>query len=714
MDLTPILNHLNDDQRKAVTSEVDSDIMVIAGAGSGKTRVLTRRIAWLIQVMQVPATAILAVTFTNKAAHEMRSRVEELLHMPVRNMWIGTFHGLCHRMLRLHYADADLVENFQVMDSDDQYRLIRRLLKSMGLDEGQWSPKEIQWFINKKKDDGLRPDKVPHYDNLHTKTLISIYQNYQTTCEKIGVVDFAELLLRVCELLQKHEALRQHYQRRFKKILVDEFQDTNQIQYRWLNLFRSETNDYMLVGDDDQSIYGWRGASRNIERYLEDYPQTEIIRLEQNYRSTTTILQAANAIIANNQSRLGKQLWTSGHHGEPIRIYAAYNDLDEAKYVATIVKKWLQDGNRRDECAILYRSNAQSRVLEEAFIQANIAYRVYGGLRFYERAEIKDTLAYMRLIVNPNDDSAFERIINTPTRGIGHATLEHLRQLAKTADISLWQACLQVIETKSLSARALNALERFVSLISDMAQTCAELELAEIVEHVIHHSGLHFHYQKEKGEKARTRLENLDELVTAAKTFTSEESSNLLQAFLANAALEAGEGQADEHTDYVQLMTLHSAKGLEFPLVVLTGMEDGLFPHQMCLDELKQLEEERRLCYVGITRAKQQLFMTYAEIRRQHGREMYHKPSRFIREIPAELLEEIRLQTKISRPVSLAMNTRDYFAAETAINIGAHVLHQKFGEGIVMAFEGQGDNARVQVRFSDQTRWLLASFVEVV
>ncbi len=719
MDISTILNDLNDAQRQAVAAP-PGHLLVLAGAGSGKTRVLVHRIAYLIQAANISPFSILAVTFTNKAAAEMRGRIESLLNIPVRAMWVGTFHGLAHRLLRTHWQEAGLPQAFQILDSDDQYRFIKRILNAMNLDDTHWPPKQVQWFINGKKDEGRRPaDLHDHGNDAHLKTMIRVYQAYEEACQRSGVIDFAEILLRSYELLQKNPQLLAHYQQRFKHLLVDEFQDTNTIQYAWLRLLAGDQNYLMIVGDDDQSIYGWRGAKiENIQRFQKDFTGTQIIRLEQNYRSTGTILAAANALIDHNDGRLGKNLWTEGNKGDAISLYAAFNDLDEARFIVDHIQQWLARGLNRSEIALLYRSNAQSRLLEEALIQMGIPYRIYGGLRFFDRAEIKDALAYLRLTTNRDDDASFERVVNTPTRGIGEQTITTLREEARTYNISLWRAALQLLDKKLLTSRAANALAQFIQLIDKLAADTKDLTLSEQADHTIQVSGLFAHYQKEKGEKGQARIENLEELVSAARQFIPNNEDNLspLESFLAHVALEAGEHQADATQDCIQLMTLHSAKGLEFPLVFLCGVEEGLFPHHMSAEEPGRLEEERRLCYVGMTRAMQKLYITYAEIRRLHGSESYHRPSRFIKEIPADLIQEIRLKTQIVRPVNPVFQTkRDYQKiAETGLSLGQRVRHPAFGEGVILNYEGQGVHARIQVKFSDHgAKWLVASYAKL-
>jgi DNA helicase-2/ATP-dependent DNA helicase PcrA len=718
MNNSYLLDSLNEAQREAVAAPLCHQL-ILAGAGSGKTRVLVHRIAWLIDVIGLSPFNILAVTFTNKAAHEMRSRIGQILEGSIQSMWVGTFHGLAHRLLRLHWREANLPEGFQILDSDDQQRLIKRVIQMLALDEDRWPAKQAQWFINNKKDDGLGPQHIPDYGDHTTKTMIKIYSAYEEACQRGGVIDFADLLLKVHRLWTHHPDILAVYRERFCCILVDEFQDTNAIQYAWIRLLAGDKNHVMIVGDDDQSIYGWRGAKvENIHRFGKDFPKAKVTRLEQNYRSTGTILKAANALIAHNEGRLGKNLWTEGDDGDRICVYAGFNDLDEARFLVNRIRDWQREGHPLREVAILYRSNAQSRVIEEALMQFGLPYRVYGGLRFFERAEIKDALAYLRLMANRDDDAAFERVVNTPTRGIGDRTLVTLREIAQQQNISLWRSALTVFETNGLTARAAGALQYFLHLIDTLAEDTRELSLYEQVEHIIHNSGLIEHYRKEKGEKGITRLENLEELVNAARQFTMEENIEMspLIAFLSYSALEAGDGQVDGHEDGVQLMTLHSAKGLEFPVVFLCGIEEGLFPHYMTMEDPKGLEEERRLCYVGMTRAMQKLYMTYAEVRRLHGKEAYHRPSRFLTEIPSEFLEDVRLRTRVSRPETVSQkvyhDTYKPTQPENGLRIGQRVRHHQFGEGIVLQYEGSGEHARIQVRFEKQgTKWLIASFV---
>ena len=717
MDVTPILSSLNDAQREAVTGAAEP-MLVIAGAGSGKTRVLVHRAAWLIEVEGVSPQSLLAVTFTNKAAAEMRGRVEALLGMPVGHLWIGTFHGLAHRLLRLHWREAGLPQNFQIIDSDDQIRLIKRLLKNLEIDDSRWVPREIQYFINAQKDEGLRPQHLDDDGDPNRREMISLYQAYEEVCQRGGLVDFAELLLRAHELWRDNAELLAHYRRRFKHLLVDEFQDTNAIQYAWLRLLAGTEGVPFVVGDDDQSIYRWRGARvEHINQFQRDFPKTKVVKLEQNYRSTATILNAANAVIANNMSRMGKNLWTEGADGEPIKVYAAYNERDEADFVIGRLRDWIDQGNVRAEAAILYRSNAQSRVLEEGLINARIPYRVYGGLRFFERAEIKDALAYLRLVANRDSETAFERVVNRPTRGIGARTVETMRAYARANSCSMWRAA-GAVAGDELNGRASNAVLAFMTQIERMARETKGLDLHEQVDHVINSSGLIEFFEKDKGERGETRVENLQELVSAARGFAPDPAEEMLplDAFLSHAALEAGEGQAAAWDDCVQMMTMHSAKGLEFPLVFMCGMEDGLFPHQRSIADPQGLEEERRLCYVGITRAKQALYVTHAEQRRLHGMDNFAVPSRFIAEIPNEYVEEIRPKVNVSRPVLTPRrrNTSTTPGSEIGIRLGQRVRHVKFGDGIILNCEGQGPHARVEVNFETTgTKWLVLSYANL-
>ncbi|UYK66543.1 DNA helicase II [Xanthomonas sacchari] len=730
MDVSHLLDDLNPAQREAV-SAAPGHYLVLAGAGSGKTRVLTHRIAWLHQVHGVPVHGILAVTFTNKAAGEMRHRADLQLRNGSRGMWIGTFHGLAHRLLRLHWQDAKLPESFQVLDADDQLRLVKRVVQQLELDEGKYPPKQIVWWINQQKDEGRRAQHIqPEPRDEWVTTLRNAYALYQERCDRAGLVDFAELLLRAHELLRDTPALLAHYRARFGEILVDEFQDTNAIQYAFVRVLAGDSGHVFVVGDDDQAIYGWRGAKvENVQRFLTDFPSAQTIRLEQNYRSSANILNAANAVIAHNPDRIGKQLWTDSGDGEPIDLYAAYNEVDEARYVVERVRQWVRDGGSYSEAAVLYRSNAQSRAFEEALIAEQVPYRVYGGMRFFERAEIKDTLAYLRLVANRADDAAFERAVNTPTRGIGDRTLDEVRRLARAQSLSLWAAAQQAAQQGGdLAARARNALGQFLGLIEQLALDVAGLPLPEQIDQVLARSTLREHWGKESrgGLDSESRTDNLDELVSVASRFVradgdedadeGRQAMTELVAFLAYASLEAGEGQAQAGEEGVQLMTLHSAKGLEFPIVFLAGMEDGLFPSARSLEESGRLEEERRLAYVGITRARHKLVLSYAESRRIHGQDNYNVPSRFLREIPRELLHEVRPKVQVSRSASLgAPRSLGHSVIEApAIKLGANVQHPKFGGGVVIDYEGSGAHARVQVQFDEAgAKWLVMAYANL-
>ncbi len=694
---------LNEAQRAAVTAP-DGPVRVLAGAGSGKTRVLTHRLAWLVAAGHSPY-AFIAVTFTNKAATEMRGRIESLLQGPVSGLWIGTFHGLSHRFLRTHWREAHLPEAFTILDSDDQQRLIKRLLREQALDETRFPPRQAQAFINAHKDAGRRARQVTAAVDPVSRAFATLYASYERVCADQGLVDFAELLLRTLEVMRDNAGLREHYQRRFRHILVDEFQDTNAVQYQWLRVFGGGGHLF-VVGDDDQSIYGWRGAEiENILRFEREFPATLTVRLEQNYRSTGHILAAANAIIAHNEKRLGKTLWTALGQGAPLSVYAAYSGVDEAQFVVDRIRRLVEEDARPSDCAILYRSNAQSRLFEELLVRANIPYRVYGGLRFFERAEIKDALAYLRLVVNRHDNAAFERVVNVPTRGIGARTVEVLREQAARDGQSLWSAAQTLSAAGALSGKAAGAVRAFMVLIERLGAESAGQPLDSVVEGLIRGSGLLDFYREEGRDRGEARGENLEELVSAARFFaTAEHETSDLLEFLAHAALEAGEGQAGEGQDSVQLMTLHAAKGLEFPVVFLTGLEEGLFPGERSLHDETRLEEERRLCYVGITRAMRTLVLTYAENRRLHGQDIYCTPSRFLAEIPDEQLHFVR-----ARPAAPAVAPRVAVAAEP--RMGGRVRHEIFGEGVVVDCEGQGEHTRVQVRFARQgVKWLVLAY----
>jgi len=727
MDVSHLLDDLNDPQRAAVTAP-EGHVLVLAGAGSGKTRVLVHRLAWLIQVGHVSPLGILAVTFTNKAAGEMRERASKLLGISTRPLWIGTFHGIAHRLLRMHWKEANLPENFQILDSDDQQRLLRRILREEGYDESQWPVRQAQWFINARKDEGERARHIEHMDHPTTAAWVNIYHRYEEYCQRGGLVDFAELLLRAHELWLEQPQLLQHYQRRLQHLLIDEFQDTNAIQYAWLRMLAGNTGQVFVVGDDDQSIYGWRGAKvENVQSFVRDFPDVTTIKLEQNYRSTGNILEAANALIANNTGRMGKKLWTAGVEGAAIQIYAAYNEQDEARFVVEQIRRWLDEGRKAEDAAILYRTTAQSRLFEEYLLRESIPYRVYGGQRFFERLEVKDALAYLRLLQNPNDDAALERVINKPTRAIGDKTIEELRIHARAAGVTLWQAINACLQQKKLSGRAANAVQGFVDLVNGMRERMQDWTLGNQMQGVIDESELASAYDKEPRERTETRVENLRELVNAADSFIlpaedADVGMNELQSFLSRAALEAGETQGESWDDCVQLMTLHSAKGLEFPLVFMAGVEEGLFPHQRSVEEAGgRLEEERRLCYVGITRAREHLVMTYAEVRRMHGSENYSRPSRFINELPAERLQEIRPRVAqsrpwvpASRPAATAARVAPVKGQDWPFRLGQGVAHNKFGEGTVLAFEGSGEHTRVHINFDRAgAKWLVLAYANL-
>jgi DNA helicase-2/ATP-dependent DNA helicase PcrA len=717
MDVSHILDGLNDAQRDAVTAPLGS-ALVLAGAGSGKTRVLVHRIAWLLQVEQLSPWSILAVTFTNKAAREMRHRIETLLGMPMGGMWVGTFHGLAHRLLRAHWQEANLPQGFQILDSDDQFRMIKRIVRELNLDDSKWPPRQVQWFINNNKDEGRRADHLDAAGDPYQRQMIALYREYEQACQRAGVVDFAELLLRAHELWRDRPDVLQHYRERFSAVLVDEFQDTNSIQYAWLRMLSGEQHKLFVVGDDDQSIYGWRGARvENIQEFQSHYPETKVVRLEQNYRSTGNILKAANAVISNNPTRLGKELWTEDADGEQIRVYGAFNEVDEARFVINNLRESIEQGSARQDIAILYRTSAQSRLFEEALIQQGIPYRVYGGLKFFERAEIKDALAYLRLVANRHDDPSFERAVNQPPRGIGSKTIEAIRAHARDFSCSLWSASQDLLKGGRMTPRASGALQGFVNLIEEAAFETKESELPEKFEEVLNRAKLREHFEKSRDGKGQDRIENLEELVNATRQFEvspDEEQLTGLDAFLAHAALEAGDNQAEAYEDSVQLMTMHSAKGLEFPIVFIGGVEEGLFPHSMSADDPERLEEERRLCYVGMTRAMQQLTLSHAESRRLHGTDTYPLPSRFLREIPSEVIQEVRARAQVSRPYSSAAGSLNMAEEITGFTLGQHVTHPKFGEGVVLNAEGQGNGARIQVNFETVgSKWLVVAYANL-
>jgi DNA helicase II / ATP-dependent DNA helicase PcrA len=732
-----LLDGLNAPQLAAVTLPAQH-ALILAGAGSGKTRVLTTRIAWLVSTGQISPSGVLAVTFTNKAAKEMLSRLMAMLPISMgnaRGMWLGTFHGLCNRMLRAHYRDAGLPQLFQIMDSSDQQAAVKRLLKALNVDDEKYPPRELTYFINAQKEAGLRPAAVEAWDEW-TRKKVSLYEAYEAQCQREGVVDFAELLLRCFELLERNEPLRRHYQQRFRHILVDEFQDTNRLQYAWLKLLAGDEAALFSVGDDDQSIYGFRGADiGNMRDFEREFKVENMIRLEQNYRSHGNILDAANAIIKNNPERLGKNLWTEAGSGEPVRVHESYSDGDEARFIVEEVKALTRDGHARAEIALLYRSNAQSRALEHALFNAGLPYRVYGGLRFFERAEIKHALAYLRLVGNSDDDTAFARVVNFPARGIGARSLESLQDAAKNQQCSLHAAI------PSLSGKAGSALAGFAQLILQLREA-EHLPLPELVEHVLDLSGLRDHYRNEK--EGQDRLANLDELVNAASSFVAEagvsgddgELSGDLSSFLSHASLEAGEHQAGEGDDALQLMTVHSAKGLEFNVVFISGLEEGLFPHENSKMEDRGMEEERRLMYVAVTRARNRLYLTFAQTRMLHGQTRYNVPSSFLDEVPQELLKWLTPRAgqsyhgvgtpRSGHPAmqSTPAPTGEFSsrgngvsrrsASTGGFHVGQSVTHPKFGLGVIVSADGGGSDVRVQVNFgSGGMKWLALSMAKL-
>ena len=721
MDVSHILDNLNDAQRNAVTSE-KQHLLVLAGAGSGKTRVLVHKIAWEVEALGRSPSSIMAVTFTNKAANEMRSRIEELLQSPMFDSWVGTFHGLSHKLLKRFHKEAGLSSGFTILDSDDQLRIIKRISKDLSLDEATWPARQSQWQINTWKDDGHRSKDVDEKGDFYTETVNKIYKEYEELCIKDDLVDFGELLLKSYEVLINSPVVKDFFQTRFQSILIDEFQDTNTIQYKWLREIASEKANVTAVGDDDQSIYGWRGAKvEHVNSFTDDYKNTEIVRLEQNYRSTNVILNAANALIDNNKDRLGKNLWTEKLEGEQIILYQAYNEQDEARFVADVLKDWMNKGGAYEETAVLYRSNAQSRALEEALLRVSIPYRIYGGLRFYERLEIKNAIAYLKVIFNNKDNPSFERSISNPTRGVGEKTLGKIRQAAKKFNISYIKASAKLIDEGSIGGRGGAGLKDYLEFIIGCKQFIEENTLSELMELIIKESGLYAYHAKEAGEKGKTRTENLEELITATKNFEQsikDEKTNveIAESYLDVISLDSGDRQASEHDDAAQLMTMHSAKGLEFKLVLLTGLEESLFPHGRSMESASQLEEERRLCYVAITRAMEKLYITHAESRRLHGTDTFNPPSRFLREIPKELIDEIRPRAQTNIPYNRKgfNETKMEFEEEIGIALGQKVKHKKFGEGIVLNYEGSGDSARVQVNFDESgTKWLVMAYANL-
>ena len=720
VDVSEILAGLNERQREAVTHPARA-LRIIAGAGSGKTRVLVQRMQWLMAVEDISPYGLLALTFTNKAAREMRQRLEAALERPLGQLWMGTFHGICHRILRRHATLLGWPEQFIIMDSDDQLRMVKRMMRARQWDENHIKPKALVWQINAWKEDGLRAADIPPNPHPTNIAVRDFYADYERLCRQQGTMDFAELLLLTVELFTHHADVLRNYQQRFQSILVDEFQDTNALQYRLVQQLSAGGAQLFVVGDDDQSIYGWRGARvENILQLERDFPSLATIRLEQNYRSTQTILDAANAVIAQNSQRLGKTLWSDGARGAAVRIYPAINEMDEARYICEQIQRWHADGGRYSESAILYRSNAQSRVFEEMLLQHRLPYRVYGGLRFFERAEIKDALAYLRLARYRDDDGAVERIINTPPRGIGQKTLTDLRQLAQQAGVPLWHVLTDDAQiARHFSARARNALREFTLLIEQIAAKLAtEPSLKKALETVVHDTGLYAALESEGSEQAEARRENLDELINAGSyiDLSTDPASDRIMDFLADAALDAGDGQAEEGSDSIQLMTLHSAKGLEFPNVYIVGMEEGLFPTQRAIESPDKLEEERRLAYVGMTRAERELTLCFAERRRFQGQDTYPQPSRFIHEIPAELTEAVRpmVYSGISKMRQSRVATPASATNDAPFPLGTTVRHPKFGEGCVLALEGSGEHRRILVNFTNAgEKWLVLAYAKL-
>ena len=720
MDVSYILDGLNDAQRQAVTSE-SKKLLVLAGAGSGKTKVLVHRIAWLIKALSNSTHSILSVTFTNKAANEMTGRIERILDQPIPEMWCGTFHSISNRLLRRHYKEAGLEKDFNILDSDDQLRIIKRNLKDLDIDDDQWPAEKVRWQINNWKDEALRPRDVDDKGDFNLETLKRIYTYYEAYMQKENLIDFAELILRSYELVRDNQEIKTLYRNKFRNILIDEFQDTNEIQFKWIaNLIGNEST-VTAVGDDDQSIYGWRGAKiENINKFSKE-KETSIVRLEQNYRSTQKILNAANAVIGKNSNRLGKKLWTEGNEGDPIEVYEAYNEQEEANYIAENVHRIFSGGDCYKDIAVLYRSNAQSRTIEEYLLRQNLPYVIYGGVRFYERLEIKNVISYLRLIVNRNDNSAFERSIGAPTRGIGEKTLETIRAYGTEHEISLFSSCKGLIKDQTIKGKAANSLQLFINFIENCAETINDSPSDEFVEKVINQSGLIEHHMKEKGEKGRIRIENINELISALKSFELinkhedlSDYDSFIAAFLSSVSLDMGETQASKTDDAVQLMTMHSAKGLEYKYVFMVGMEESLFPHSRSMDNLNELEEERRLCYVGITRARNKLFLSYTEFRRLYGQDSYNPPSRFINEIPQECLEFVRPKQTYKNSYYGSIVSENIKQGDNEYGLGDRVMHKSFGEGVILSIEGQSDSARVQIHFdSAGTKWLVMSYANL-
>ena len=715
----PIVDGLNEKQQQSVALDEDINALILAGAGSGKTRVLTHRIHYLVSTKNYHVDDILAVTFTNKAANEMKERLSDLLRRPIGRMWVGTFHSLAHRLLRTHPIEANLSPTFQILDAQDQFRIIKRLMKENGVDETKFPIKKVQWFINQQKDEGILPHEIDAGYNFFVKQSAKVFELYEKHCQVNDLVDFAGLLVKSYGLLKNNQSLLEHYQNKFRHILVDEFQDTNRIQYQFIKILHNQTNHVFCVGDDDQSIYGWRGAKiENIQKIENDFKPIQVIKLEQNYRSTGNILSASNALIANNQNRLEKSLWTESGDGDLINVLNARTETEEAQYVVGEIQTQFNQGRNLDECAILYRSNAQSRVFEESLIKQNLNYRIYGGLRFFERAEIKDAMGYIRLIENTSDNIAFERIVNFPTRGIGLSTIEKIRSYANENQTNLFQSSIAIVD--SLPSRAANALQSFIHLIEAISDSSKNLILNEKVDSILLQSGLMSHYANDKSDKAGSKRENLDELVTAATQYVHEEDNemNETQGFIALATLDSSGESNQSNQSSVQLMTVHSAKGLEFPVVFLVGLEEDLFPSRQSKDEPHLLDEERRLCYVGMTRAMKSLTLSYASRRFLHGQSFYSLSSRFLDEIPKSFLNYIKNESTENSYQGYEKNTnvsnKMIATSDSIYSIGQVVKHAKFGLGTILNYEGSGDSMRLQINFQKAgTKWLISSYANL-
>ncbi|VFP79556.1 DNA helicase II [Candidatus Erwinia haradaeae] len=715
------LSLLLNTQQLAAVSAPRSNLLLLAGAGSGKTRVLVYRIAWLMEIDKCSPHSILAVTFTTKAAEEMRERLRKLIGIVHSSMWIGTFHSLSHRLLCIHYLSANLQKNFQIIDTEDQIRLLKRLIHSMNLDIKKWTPRQGLSYITAKKEKGLRPSCIKQSISPMENIWLRIYQVYQDSCDRLGLVDFSELLLRAYELLRDNPDILHYYHRIFTNILVDEFQDTNPMQYSWVRTLASRDSNVMIVGDDDQSIYGWRGAkTANMQNFLKDFSLATIMRLERNYRSTSNILEAANILISNNHSRMGKKLWTKGSRGELITIYCAFNAYDEACFVADCIQIWVKNGGSLSECAILYRNNVQSVEIEKVFLQRGIVYQIYGGMKFFQRQEIKDTLSYLRLILNHNDDIAFERILNTPPRGIGIRTLEIVREASREHNLTFWEATKIVLKNKRFAAKkSFVSLKNFIDLVDSLEKIIKNIPLYMQIKRILKDSGLLLMYSQEKGDAGQIRIQNLKELINTTRQYDSDLShdKNLipLQVFLSQLMLEVGPKSVDKVQDAVRLMTTHSSKGLEFMNVFIIGMEEGIFPGQISLNEVGGLEEERRLAYVGITRAMVKLTLTYAKSRRLYGKEVCHTPSRFINEIPSKCTKKIHYRERANQ--GLQYERVDDIGIIKHSDLKAHkrVQHLLFGEGSIIKSIGHGEQKRLKIHFdSDDIKWLLATYVKLI